>query len=217
MGQVNTADLSSHQVVSVVATAAAENLALAVTVDSIDVTGPAGADVGAVAAARGQTFRLIVAPSGLVVSVSAPDTTNLLLRQVAVGLREFLPRIPAAPVTAGQSWTDSVTTVNSGEVSVTSHAVRQNRVVGWEDRDGVRALHIASASTYTVTGSGEAQGQAIELTGSGQSTRDAFISAAGVFLGSIEADSASLSANVTSVGLTVPIHQTRRSTVTRVP
>lgn len=217
MGQVNTVDLSSHQVVSVVATAAAENLAVAVTVDSIDVTGPAGADVSAIAAARGQTFRLVVAPSGLVVSVSAPDTTNLLLRQVAAGLREFLPRIPAAPVTAGQSWTDSVTTTNSGDVSVTQHAVRQNRVVGWEDRDGVRALHIASASTYTVSGSGEAQGQAIELTGNGQSTRDAFISAAGLFLGSIEADSASLSANVTSVGLTVPIHQTRRSTVTRVP
>jgi len=217
MGQVNTADLSSHQLVSIVATAAAENLALAVTVDSIDVTGSAGADLSAIAAARGQTFRIVVAPSGLVLSVSAPDTTNLLLRQVAVGLHEFLPRIPAAPVTAGQSWTDTVTTTNSGDVSVTMHAVRQNRVVGWEDRDGVRALHIASASTYTVTGSGEAQGQTVEMTGNGQSTRDSFISAAGLFLGSIESDSAAISANVTSVGLTVPIHQTRRSTVTRLP
>jgi hypothetical protein len=218
MGQVNTADLASHQVVSVVATAAAENLALAVTVDSIEVSGgPAGADVSGIAAARGQTFRLVVAPSGLVLSVSAPDTTNLLLRQVAVGLHEFLPRIPAAPVSAGQNWTDTVTTTNSGDVSVTMHAVRQNRVVGWEDRDGVRALHIASTSTYSVTGSGEAQGQAIEMTGSGQSTRDSFVSAAGLFLGSVEADSAAINANVTSVGLTVPIHQTRRSTVTRLP
>jgi hypothetical protein len=217
MGQVNTTDLTSHQIVSLVATAAAENLALAVTVDSIEVTGPAGADVGAIAAARGQTFRLVVAPSGLVVSVTAPDTTNQLLRQIAVGLHEFLPRIPAAPVTAGQSWTDSVTTTNSGDVSVTMHAIRQNHVVGWEDRDGARALHITSASTYTVVGSGEAQGQAIELTGTGQSTRDAFISAAGLFLGSVESDSASINANVTSVGLTVPIHQTRRSSVTRLP
>jgi hypothetical protein len=217
MGQVNTVDLTSRQLISVVATTAAENLAFAVTVDSIDVTGPAGADLSNIAAARGQTFRVVLAPSGLVVSVSAPDTTNLLLRQVAVGLREFFPRIPTAPVSAGQSWSDTVTTTNAGDVSVTMHAVRQNRVIGWEDRDGVRALHLASASAYTVTGSGEAQGQAVEMTGNGQSTRDAFISAAGVFLGSIESDSALINANVTSVGLTVPIRQTRRSTVTRLP
>lgn len=217
MGQVNSADLTSRQLVSVVATPAADNLAFAVTVDSINVTGPAGADLSGVASARGQTFRLVVAPSGLVVSVSSPDTTNVLLRQVAAGLREFLPRIPAASVAAGQSWSDTVTTTNSGDVSVTMHAVRQNRVVGWEDRDGVRALHIASASTYSVTGSGEAQGQAVEMTGNGQSTRDAFISATGLFLGSVENDSALINANVTSVGLTIPIRQTRRSTVTRLP
>lgn len=217
MGQVNTADVASRQVISVVATAAADNLAFAVTVDSIDVTGPQGADLSSIAAARGQTFRVVLAPSGLVVSVTAPDSTNLLLRQVAVGLREFFPRIPAAPMAAGQAWTDTVTTTNTGDVSVTMRAVRQNHVIGWEDRDGVRALHLASASAYTVTGSGEAQGQSVEMTGNGQSTRDAFISAAGLFLGSIESDSALISANVTSVGITVPIRQSRRSTVTRLP
>ncbi len=217
MGQVNTADVTSRQVISVVATAAADNLAFAVTLDSIDVTGPQSADLSSITAARGQTFRVVLAPSGLVVSVTAPDTTNLMLRQVAVGLREFFPRIPAPPMAAGQAWNDSVTTVNSGDVSVTMRAARQNHVVGWEDRDGIRALHLASASSYTVTGSGEAQGQNVELTGNGQSTRDAFISAAGLFLGSVESDSAMINANVTSVGLTVPIHQSRRSTVTRLP
>jgi hypothetical protein len=216
MGQVNTADVTSRQVISVVATAAADNLAFAVTLDSIDVIGPQAADLSSITAARGQTFRVVLAPSGLVVSVTAPDTTNLLLRQVAVGLREFFPRI-APPMAAGQAWNDSVTTVNSGDISVTMRAARQNHVVGWEDRDGIRALHLASASTYTVTGSGEAQGQNLELTGNGQSTRDSFISAAGLFLGSVESDSAMINANVTSVGLTVPIHQSRRSTVTRLP
>jgi hypothetical protein len=217
MGQVNNADVTSRQLISVVATPAAEDLAFAVTVDSIDVTGPVGADLSSIAAARGQTFRLVLAPSGLVVSVSGPDTTNLLLRQVAVGLREFFPRIPVAPIAAGQSWTDTVTTTNTGDVSVTTRAVRQNRVIGWEDRDGTRALHLTSTSAYSVTGSGEAQGQAVEMTGSGQSLRDAFISAAGVFLGSVESDSALINANVTSVGITVPIRQVRRSTVARLP
>jgi hypothetical protein len=217
MGQVNTADLTSHQLISTVGSAADGNIALAVTVDSIDVTGPAGADLSAVTAARGQTFRLVLAPSGLVVSVAAPDTTSPILRQVSAGLREFFPRIPAAPITAGQTWTDTITTTNSGDVSVTMVAVRQHRVVGWEDQAGTRALHIASTSTYTVSGSGEAQGQAVEMTGNGQSLRDSFISAAGLFLSSVESDSALINANVTSIGLTVPIHQTRRSTVTRLP
>jgi len=217
MGQVNSADVSSHHVISTVASDSGPNLALAVRVDSIEVSGPEGADLSSVTAARGQTFHLVVAPSGLVVAVQSPDTTNLVLRQFGLGLREFFPHLPAAPVTAGETWTDTVTTTNGGEVSVTMRSVRQNRVVGWEDRDGARALHIASTSTYSVSGSGEAQGQPVEMSGNGQSTRDAFISAAGVFLGSVESDSALINANVTSVGITVPIRQTRRSTVTRLP
>ncbi len=217
MGQVNAADLTSRHVISAVATESGPNLALAMTVDSIDVTGPAGADLSSINAARGQTFRLVLAPSGLVVSLESPDTTNLILRQFSLGLREFFPRIPAAPVAAGETWTDTVTTTNTGEVSVTMRAVRQHRVIGWEDRDGARALHLTSTSAYTVTGSGEAQGQAVEMSGNGQSLRDAFISARGVFLASVENDSALINANVTSVGLTVPIRQTRHSTVTRLP
>ncbi len=217
MGQTNAVDLTSRHVVSAVASDSGPNLALAMTVDSIEITGPQGADLSGIQAARGQTFRLVLAPSGLVVSLQSPDTTNLVLRQFGLGLREFFPRIPAAPVTAGESWTDTVTTTTNGEVSVTLRSVRQNRVVGWEVRDGARALHIASTATYTVSGSGETQGQAVEMSGNGQTTRDAFISAAGAFLGSVESDSALINANVTSVGLTVPIRQTRRSTVTRLP
>jgi hypothetical protein len=217
MGQVNSADLSSHQLLSTVASDSGGNLALAVTVDSLDVAAPPQADLSALSAARGQTFRLLLQPSGLVLSVSTPDTSNAVLRQFTSGLRDFFPRIPNAPIAAGQTWTDTVTTTNTGDVSVTTVAVRQHRVVGWEDRDGVRALHLASTSTYSVSGSGETQGQPVEMSGSGQSLRDSFVSAAGVFLASIESDSALINANVTSVGITVPIRQTRRSTVTRVP
>jgi hypothetical protein len=217
MGQMNSADLSSHQLLSTVVSDSGANLALAVTVDSLDVTAPPQADLSGLSAARGQTFRLLLEPSGLVLSVSAPDTANTILRQFTSGLRDFLPRIPSGPIAPGQSWTDTVTTTNGGDISVTTVAVREHRVVGWEDRDGVRALHLARTSTYSVSGSGQAQGQPVEMSGGGQSLRDSFVSAAGVFLASIESDSALINANVTSVGITVPIHQTRRSTVTRVP
>jgi len=215
MGQSMDVDISSRQLISAVVSEAAGNLAVSVTVDSLEVTGPPGADA-ALAAMRGQTFRIVMAPSGLVVSVAAQDSANVLLRQAGNGLRDFFPLLPGVPA-AGQVWTDTVSTTNTGEVSVAMRAVRQHNVVGWEDRDGVRALHVTSTSTYSVSGSGETQGQAVEVSGNGQSTRDAFVSAAGVYLGSVESDSASLTATVTAMGMTVPIRQSRRTTVSRLP
>jgi hypothetical protein len=216
MGQSTTIDLGTRQLVSTVATEAAGNLAVALTVDSVEVTGaPPGADAPLIAM-RGQTFRLVMAPSGLVVSVAAQDSANVLLLQASNGLRDFFPQLPGVSA-AGQTWTDTVSTTNAGEVSVTVRAVRQHNVVGWEDRDGVRALHVTSTSTYSVSGSGETQGQALEMSGSGRSTRDSFVSASGFYLGGIESDSASMTATLTAMGMTVPIRQSRRTTVSRLP
>jgi hypothetical protein len=215
MGQVNTTDISSHQVLSAVITQGAGNLALALTFDSIEVMDPTGA-AGGVTAARGQTFRLVLAPSGIVVSTTLPDSTNPVFRQIGSGLGDLLPHLPSSPIVAGQTWSDTLTR-EAGDAAISTRFVRQHRVVGWEDRDGARVLHITTTSNYTVTGTTEAQGQPIELNGTGISTRDAFVSAMGLFLGSVESDSALVNANVTSVGLIVPVHQTRRSTITRVP
>jgi hypothetical protein len=215
MGQVNTTDLSSHQVLSVVVTQAAGNLAMALTVDSIEMSDPTGVAGAGIAAARGRTFRLVFAPSGLAISTTSPDSTNPVLQQISSGLSDLLPRLPASPVTVGQVWGDTLNRASGAGVS--THFVRQHRVVGWEDRDGIRALHLATTSNYTVTGTTEAQGQSIELNGNGVSTRDAFVSAAGVFLGSVESDSALVNANVTAMGLVVPVRQARRSTITRIP
>jgi len=215
MGQVNTTDLSSRQVLSAVITQGPGNLTLALTIDSIEMTDPTGAAAG-VLAARGQTFRLVFAPSGLVVSTTAPDSTNPVFRQISSGLSDLLPHLPSSPASAGQTWIDTVTR-SAGDAAISTRLVRQHRVVGWEDRDGARALHLTTTSAYTVTGTTEAQGQSIELNGNGVSTRDAFVSAAGLFLGSVESDSALVNANVTSIGLVVPVRQARRTTITRIP
>jgi len=216
MGQVNEADLTARQVLSTVATEAAGGLSLAVTVDSVEVTGPAGVDPS-VAAVRGRTFRLMMSPSGTAVSVDGPDSTNPAMQQFGAGLRDFFPVLPAGPVAAGLGWTDTVTSRRSGDATVATRSVRQHRVIGWEEREGLRALHLETTSTYSVSGSTEAQGQAVELSGGGRSVRDAFVSAAGVFLGGAERDSALINANVTAMGLNVPVLQSRRATVTRLP
>lgn len=215
MGQVNTTDLSSRQVLSAVVTQGSGNLAMALTVDSIEMSDPTGVAGAGIAAVRGQTFRLVFAPSGLVLSTSSPDSTNPIFQQVSSGLSDLLPRLPSSPVAAGQTWSDTLT--RAASTGVSTRFVRQHRVVGWEDRDGTRALHIATTSNYTVTGTTEAQGQHIELNGNGVSTRDAFISAAGLFLGSVENDSALVNATVPAVGLTIPVRQSRHSAIARIP
>jgi hypothetical protein len=215
MGQENTTDLSSRQLLSAVITQDAGNLDLALTIDSIDVTDPTGATAG-LTAARGRTFGLVFAPSGLVISTSSPDTTNPTFQRISSGLRDLLPPLPPSPIAAGQTWSDTVTR-SAGDAGVSTRLVRQHRVLGWEDRDGSRALHLTTTATYTVTGTTEAQGQQIDLSGSGASTRDSFVSAAGLFLGSTESDSALVNASVTSLGIVIPVRQARHSTITRVP
>jgi hypothetical protein len=215
MGQVNTTDITSRQILSAVVTQSAGNLSMALTIDSIEMSDPTGVASAGIAAARGQTFRLVFAPSGLAISTSSPDSTNQVLQQISTGLNDLLPRLPSSPIAAGQTWSDTLTRAASAGVS--TRFVRQHRVVGWEDRDGARALHIATTSNYTITGTTEAQGQHIELSGGGVSTRDAFVSLAGLFLGSVESDSALVNAEVPAVGITVPVHQSRRSTITRIP
>ena len=133
-------------------------------------------------------------------------------------LRDFLPALPPAAPSDGMTWSDTVTTTQpSGGMSVDVHAVRQHRVAGWEDHAGARALHIATTSTYTVSGSGETQGQTIQLAGGGQRIEDAFVSPQGVYLGRTVSDSSLMNANLVSAGMVLPIRSKSHSTFTRLP
>lgn len=99
-----------------------------------------------------------------------------------------------------------------------TRSIRNNRVVGWETRDGVRALHLAVNGTFSITGSGTVQGgTAVEMSGNGTATSDRWVSAAGVLLTSTGVDSTNLTVNVPSVGMSIPIRQTQRTTITRLP
>jgi hypothetical protein len=219
MGQTTAFDLSSAALISVAVADAAGNLGVAITIDSLGLTSPMGAPPAAdLAAAKGQTVKLVVSPQGQMISLTPPDSAGATVRQVVQGFREFLPMLPPGSTAAGTTWTDtsSMTTPSQG-IAVTLHMTRQHRVVGWEDHAGTRALHLATTTTYTLTGSGEAQGQTVELSGSGQRTGDAFVTAAGVYLGSTLSDSSLVNANVVSAGMVVPVRSRTHSSFTRLP
>ena len=219
MGTTNATDITTAALLTTAAAEAEGNLGIAITIDSLGITAPIGAaDPAELRAARGKVVRLVVSPAGRSVSITPPEGVGPAVLQMALGLREFLPLLPPASTATGTTWTDTTTTTtpNMG-ISVTVRMTRQHRAAGWEDRAGTHALHIATTATYVVTGSGDVQGQSIELSGGGQASSDAYVSAAGVYLGGAASDSALVNANVTSAGMVVPVRRTTRSTITRLP
>lgn len=219
MGTTNASDITTAALLTAAVAQAEGNLGIAITFDSLGITAPMGAaDPAELAAARGKVVRLVVSSAGQPISLTPPEGVGASVMQMAQGLREFLPQLPPTSTAAGTTWTDTTTTTTpSMGLTVTVKMTRQHRVAGWEDRAGTRALHIATTATYVVTGSGDAQGQSIELSGGGQATSDAYVSAAGVYLGSAASDSALVNANVVSAGMVVPVRRTTRSTFTRLP
>jgi hypothetical protein len=226
MGQRTELEMTSVVLLSFAASAEGENLAVVLGVDSIAVTGTTGlpgAGAAEVAAARGRAFRLLLTPGGGFISISlqppSADSLSPLLQQLFAGLRDLLPGLPEGPIQPGAAWTDTVTVTPPGApgVSVSVRSVREHRVVGWEDPDGGRALHLATRSTSSVAGSGEQQGQAVELEGSGVSSVDAFVSAAGRLLSQVQTDTTRINVTVVSMGLVVPVTQNARRTLSLVP
>ena len=219
MGTSNATDISTAALLTTDVAQAESNLGIAITIDSLGVTAPMGAaDPAELAAAKGKVVRLVVSPSGAPVSLTPPEGVGVVVLQMAQGLREFLPLLPPGSTAAGTMWTDTTTTTtpNMG-ISVTVKMTRQHRITGWEDRAGTHALHLATTATYTVSGNGDVQGQSIELSGGGAATSDAYVSAAGVYLGGAASDSALVNANVVSAGMVVPVRRITRSTFTRLP
>ncbi len=219
MGSTNASDIVTALLFTAAAAEADGNLGIAITIDSLGITAPMGAvNPAELSAARGKIVRLVVSRSGQPVSMTPPDSVGMAVTQMAQGLREFLPQLPPGSTAAGAAWSDTAsTTTPSMGMAVTVKMTREHRVAGWEDRDGVHALHVATTATYTVSGSGDVQGQSIELTGGGKALSDAFVSAAGIYLGGAASDSALIHANVVSAGMTIPIRRTTRSTFTRLP
>lgn len=221
MGQTTKADITTAMRLTVAVADAAGNLGVGITVDSVDVTLPPGVppEAGAaLAAAKGTTLHLVATPHGQTVSVTQPDSAPAAVRQLLQGLREFLPQLPQSSLAAGTTWSDTATTTTSSQIGPTTvHSNRQYRVVGWEDRDGARALHLSLSATYTLSGSGEAQGQTIELAGGGQRSAEVFVSATGIYLGGMSSDSSLVNANVVSAGMLIPVRTTSHSTIARLP
>lgn len=217
MGQRTEIDATTTMLISSAVMAEGANIAATFTVDSITSTSTAPGNDAAVAAARGRSIRSVFTPLGRPVSMTIPDSTNPVMVQLGEQFRDFFPPLPAT-IAAGQTWIDTVTGNNNlGEIQVSTTAVRQHRVVGWEGAGTTRAIRIQTTGSYTLTGTGSTQGQELTLAGTGATTAERLVSGTGAYLSSTSTDSSSITVTVVSMGLEIPVRSTRRSTLTRLP
>ncbi len=171
------------------------------------------------ASARGATFTATVAPNGELDDWSSGESVGESARQLADQfLRRFFPRLPDAGVREGMSWGDSVQTtelLGGAETLITS--LRTHNAVGWTEIQGERALQISTESHYTFSGSGMQVGQVFAVDGRGRRHSSHYVSAVGHYLGSISADTSEAQAEVASVGIVIPVRQTRTDSLLKTP
>ncbi|MFI5278866.1 MAG: hypothetical protein ACHQU1_00115 [Gemmatimonadales bacterium] len=217
MGQTRDIDGSTTMLVSASLTGAGD-LAAVFTVDSVAATSSMPGAANVLAQMRGKVYRAVYSPLGHATSFTAPDSGDAAAGEGNV-FREFLPSLPGGALAAGTTWTDTSTMSQGGAggLNIHSQSVRQHRIVGWELHEGVRALRISTTSNYTISGGGHQQGQEMTVAGSGTASVEQFVSGAGVYLGATAADSSNMVVNIVSMGMDVPVRQTRRTAVSRLP
>jgi hypothetical protein len=217
MGQTRDIDGSTTMLVSASLTGAGD-LAAVFTVDSVAATSSMPGAANVLAQMRGKVYRAVYSPLGHATSFTPPDSGDAAAGEGNV-FREFLPSLPSGTLAAGTTWTDTSTMNQGGAGGLNIHlqSVRQHRVVGWELHEGARALRISTTSNYTISGGGRQQGQEMTVAGSGTASVEQFVSGAGIYLGATAADSSNMTVNIVSMGMEVPVRQTRRTAVSRLP
>lgn len=157
------------------------------------------------AAARGLTFTGTLRPDG---ELSDPTPSDSLVAQALTQLvgsfRDFYPRFPAAGLTLGATWTDTVSRADrSGAIDkLLITAITTSHAAAIVERDGAHSIQIESNSTVAVSGSGALGGQPITLQGAGSRRGIEFVAVDGRYLGGESLDSTQLT--FTFPGQTVP-------------
>lgn len=190
-----------------------------VTVDSVvpdsGTTAPMGINL---AVAKGLAFTGRLTPTGEFRNPVASDSiVAQTLAPIVGSFKNIFPRTPAAGLTLGAMWTDTVTTSDRAAGNVTVTSINRSHAAAWEDRNGVRCLRLDVTSTFTIKGAGEQSGQPFQVAGSGTRNGVDYIAVDGRYMGGEASDSTTMTITLPVQGMTIPRTQSSRSTVTVLP
>jgi hypothetical protein len=170
------------------------------------------------AAAKGLSFTGRLTPTGELKNPVASDTIAAQSLAPIVGsFRNFFPRLPAAGLSLGANWVDTLSTSDRAAGNVTVTTISTATAPAWEQRNGTRALRLEVSSNFTIAGSGEQAGQPFEVAGSGVRTGVDYVAVDGRYLGGEASDSTSMTITLPVQGMTIPRTQKSRSTVMVLP
>lgn len=217
-GMSQPLDFGFRIFVAVTITGPADTVGYATTfsIDSVvadsGTTAPMGVNLGA---AKGLAYAGRLTPAGeFRHPVPSDSAAAQALSPVVGAFRNFFPRLPAAGLTLGAVWTDTVSSGDraAGEVVVTT--VNRSTAAAWEERAGARCLRLDVTSNFTIQGAGEQGGQPFEVVGSGVRSGVDYVAVDGRYLGGESHDSTTMAITLPMQGMTIPRRQVSRSTVT---
>lgn len=190
-----------------------------VTIDSVapdsGTTAPMGINL---AGAKALSFMGRLTPTGEFRNQTPSDSTAAQSLSPIVGsFKNFFPRLPAAGLTLGATWTDTTTTSDRAAGTVTVTNISRSHAAAWEDRNGTRTLRLEVASTFTIKGGGEQMGQPFEVAGSGVRSGVDYIAVDGRYMGGESHDSTNMTITLPVQAMTIPRTQVSKTTVTVLP
>ena len=133
---------------------------------------------------------------------------------ISAGYRNFLPQLPARPLAAGMTWTDTMRTpFTQAGIQGTTMTIIASRVLGDTTVAGQKAWRVERRGTLSMSGTGNQDGTDLILSGAGTATGVSLIAQNGVYLGANSTQDLSINVEVPAASVTIPIKQT---TVTRI-
>ncbi|HJU90960.1 MAG TPA: hypothetical protein VJ672_16365 [Gemmatimonadaceae bacterium] len=219
LGTKQSMEITTIQQVSLqLARKARDTLSFDVTLDSSSSTASNGAELPNLNGLKGVGIKGTLSPLGKVYAF-APKVAldDELVKQIQTGMSRMLPVFPKG-VSVGTSWVDTnVTSVNTGGNDLRTTTIVTSTVLPDTTYDGQPAIRVQRKFAQKMTGKGTQLGQTMEFDGTGDGSGTYYVSRAGVFLGSTETTSSTMTLTLQPSGMSIPVKQSVTSTVQRLP
>ncbi len=187
----------------------ASGLRTTITLDSFKVDAAvAMTSAAALDSARGTRWTATLAPSGRLTGIQADRKTSAG-EQVESMLPSLFAPLPAGEVRAGATWSDTTDMpMRADAFEVREQAVTSYTATGGTAVDGRPTITIQGRGTFSRKGTGQQQGQSLEITSSGTRTTTHQLGTDGVPAGMQGAETSEFTIVVPAVGQSITGSQT---------